>query len=637
MKLNYIFSEMLDVVCRNKLLSIIFFTILTSFFHGLDTWHYTIYNFDSLYVLENNHNYVLSTLEHMFNKGGFILNIFLQSFSSFLQIPILYVISSILIRSINTYLLYKIINELLSNKELSFYISLLFVTSIGYASHGVIANLFWGAPAFYAAPTSGLLILIGFYLILTNRIYWAVIPFALAVNIHLLFGITAFAYLISAFFLYYLKSSPKSLIKILLLILLVGISIFPIVFGLEFSNLGKVNADMEQWYNYVFTTDPDDMSTLYYLGLYGYFFIPFISISLYFCIVNNFKSKVEYLFIGSFLFFIFILIIELLHNNSLFFGKLSEYFIAVQLGRGIWVLMFFSALINFRYLQYILSNGDNKDSFIAIIFCVIYLNHDIISQYLAFAILLIYYKNIKFVCMVAGSLVLIYYGYYTFGLVPALQYKVLFFTIILSGFISLLYYFKLINSNRIFLSIILFFVLLTSIIGLGKGRYVTDLNIISKKSIFAKNDILDLEKDIYKRQGKIINNQIINYIRSNNTEKHYVLIPMLNGCYADSIIYNSPIFISRIILSLPMYSKHYYEHLLSKLQILNIMELKHNISKTEVFKMIDNRIGSSSKDMFVKLNVNHKVKYIVTLSSYEYMRPIITENKYKLYDLSSLL
>lgn len=631
-----IINRILDKVYEYKIISIILIVLLTSFMHGLNAWQYVIYNFDPLFFKENNQNFILDPIIQMNNNGALVLNIFNDIFKPFLQIPALYIVSSILIKSIIIYIIYIIIDLLISNKNLALVISLFFIVSIGYAAHGTVLNGFWGGPIFFRGSASGLMTLIGLYLVITRRYYLAIVPFALAIHLHILYGVTSFAFIFSSFIFYLIVYLKKDIKEFLLMSLIVGLSIVPILLSIDNSSFGIVSSNIENWYQYVFATDPDDMSMLYYLGTEGYFIVPFLTLSIYFYIINKDKQIIDYLFMGSFILLLVIMVVELLHYNLIFFGSLSEKFIGVQFRRGIWILLLFSAIINFINIQKIIDNSKTSLIYLLILLSFIYVIPNIIALYIAFFILLTYFKQGKIFYLVLFSVTFLYLGIVSDFYHPNKLYTSFIFIIIATSFISILVYYKFISKNNILLSVLVFFVLSTSIVGFLKGQYKKDLYIISNNGIYNYPKLLNMEKEIYKRQGKILNNKIIDYIRKNNSKKYFVLESMENLSYGDAVIYDSPIFISRGNIGMPMFSILFYEHLLFKLNIFNIDEMQLHKSKGETLSLIDNKIRLLSKTELKMLYSKYNIRFLISKNKFSFTKAVLNENDYFLYDLRKL-
>lgn len=626
-------NKMFNIVYKYKYLYTILMAILLAFTYGINFWEYIIYNFDKLYLFENNLNYLLDPRIQMVNSGAVFLNMFNNVFKSILQIPILYLISSILIKSSVIYVIYLIINKLINNKNLSFIIALFFIIAPTISYY--VPNGFFGGPIFFRASISGLLTLAGIYLLISKRYYLSIIPLVLSLNFHVLFGASAFVFILFSFMYYAIAISSRDILKKLLIIsIVIGANILLIISNIDSSTFNTLSSGMENWYKYVFANDPDDMSMLYVIGTNGYFLVPFIAFSIYFYFKNKNKQMIDYLFMGSTILLCIIIIIEVLHYNSIFFGSLSEKFIGIQFRRGIWIIWLFSTIINFVNIQKIINSGEIKKIFLMISISLLYLYPNLYIFILLSLINIFYFKNINIIYILLISLIVVYIGNYLDFFVLIKPYSTFGFNIIVTFIIIGLYYKKIITKDNILLVSVMLFLLISSAVGISRGSLKSDINNMSNKGLLGYPDIVKLEEKL--QEPKIVNQKIIEYIRKNNTKKEFIWASLNNVHYGYPIIYNAPIFISRYTLGMPMFSKVFYENLLYKLEILNIDESLLFQDRSKVKNLIDSKVLLLSKDKIQILSKKYKVKFLITKGIFSFMKPILQENDYNLYDLSIL-
>lgn len=623
----------------NKYITFIIMSLFMILSYGLEIWQYTIYNFDPLYLKENSKNFLLDPMIMMNNNGAYILNIFNNIFKPFLEIPILYIFSSIIIKSTIIYVIYIVVNKITNDKKLSLVVTLFFITSIGYATHGVVLNGVFGAPIFYRASVSGLMTLLGLYLILSNRYFLAIVPIVLSIHLHVLYGVTGFAFIFSSFLLYLSLHSKQNLKRFLLASIVIGFSVLPILLSVDNSSFSVIESNIEQWYKYIFATDPDDMSMLYYLGVEGYFAVPLLLLSLFFYIQNKKKEILDYLFIGSFVFFIILMIVEVLHYNSIFFGSLSEKFIGVQMRRGAWILMLFSAILNFSNIQKMIYNSDAKKLYLLVGLSVVYLFPNILALYILLFIALFYFRETKMLYLLGSSILFLSIGimlnFYHFDSIRLLQSFA--FISVITLFVSSSIYFKILDRKNILLIVVTTFIVSTSLIGLAKGKFVDDLKMMTNNGVLSYPNLLKLEKDVYAKQEKIINHKIIKHIRDNNTKKEFVLESFDNLFYGDAVIYDCPMLISRTNIAMPMFSRLYYEHLLYKVGIFKVDEKMLHESKENTLEVIEKNIGTLDEIDMKKLYDKFKVRFLISKNKFLFIEPVLYENGYYLYDLEKEL
>ena len=118
--------------------------------YGISPWEYTIYNFDHLYYYVNSSNYIIDPIIQSTTFAVYLLNKFSLLFKFFLQVPFLYVLSSVFIKTLIYYSFYKITNLLIKKENLAVIITLFFLTATATASasHLSILNGFWGSTNF---------------------------------------------------------------------------------------------------------------------------------------------------------------------------------------------------------------------------------------------------------------------------------------------------------------------------------------------------------------------------------------------------------------------------------------------------------------------------------------------------------
>tara|TARA_B100001250_G_scaffold66509_1_gene53008 strand:+ start:31791 stop:33674 length:1884 start_codon:yes stop_codon:yes gene_type:complete len=621
---------------QNKFFLFFIFSVLSLLSYGISTWEYTIYNFDQLYYFLNSENYINDPVLQSTTFGGYFLNRFSLVFNDILQVPLLYLFSSILIKTFIYYLFYKITNSIIKKENLSIIITLFFLTAISSSSHMSILNGFWGAPIFYRSSVSGLMTLIGLLLLIDNKIIFSIIPFAISIHLHPLYGSTSFAFIFFSF-VFYLYSNKKQLLNFFVLTLFIFINLIFISYNVDNTSFEALKVSDVSWYKMLMSNDPADVSVLFSIGSVGYFTILAIISSLYFVFIKNNKTLIDYLFLGSLFFLILIVFIEILHYNFIFIDYISEQFIAFQFRRGLWVIMFFSTIINFINIEKMLKNHYNTNLYFALIFLLfLFLKPDPISLFLILLTGIFYFKKNIFVLFFLISFSLLIFGIYNQYYNTDIYSILINFTFItISTFIVIVFIkFKEIKPFNVLFLILLIPVSANTIIGLYKNTFINDIKRISNAGIFKSPKILELEKNIYKSQGKKINNKIINYVRANNNNNDFVLESIDNLFYGDPIIYNSPIYISRYQFGYSLYSKKYYGNLLIRINnLISDYNNNSNINKANFFDFMDTKITNIEKLKFEKLYANYQIRFVILKKEME--NYIIKENGYFLYDLKN--
>ena len=606
--------------------------------YGISPWEYTIYNFDQLYYYVNSSNFIIDPVLQTTTFGGYLLNKFSLLFRYFLQTPILYVFSSVLIKTLIYFSFFKITNLLIKKENLAVIITLFFLTATAAASHLLILNGFWGAPIFYRSSVSGLMTLIGLYLILNKKIVFSIIPFSLSVHLHALYGLSSFAFIFFSF-LFYFFHLKKERFNLILLAIVLALNALFILISTENFSYELLNVSNETWYKMLITNDPEDVSILFLIGSLGYFTVLWISYSLYFVLKETHKKIVDYLFLGSFFFFLFLIIIEIIHFNLIFIDFISEKFIAFQFRRGMWILMFLSTVINFTNIYNIFNN--NKDyKFLLIMILLLFLKPDILTIFLIILIGIFYYKKLFFIPFFLISSSILFFGIYNQYYNVNISSTILNSTfIIFSAFILFfISEYKKISTYSFFIFILLAPILTNTAMGLYKNTFTNDLKRISSSGFLKPPKILDIETNIYQSQGKIVNPEIINHIRKYNNNKDYVLESFNNLFYGDPIIYNSPIYISRYHFGYSLYSKKIYGNLLFRINNIIPFDsanlLSNNFAnKADLFSFLGQRVNDIEKSQLEKFYTDYQIRFVILTRKMK--NYVVEENGYFLYDLKN--
>jgi hypothetical protein len=618
---------------QNKIFLFFIFSVLNLLSYGISPWEYTIYNFDQLYYYVNSSNYIIDPIIQSTTFAGYLLNKFSLFFKFFLQVPFLYVLSSIFIKTLIYYSFYKITNLLIKKENLAVIITLFFLTATASASHHLTLNGFWGAPVFYRSSVSGLMTLIGLFLLIDKKILFSIIPFSISIHLHALYGLSSFAFIFFSFFFYFIYEK-KQWINLIFLALIIALNALFILISVDNSSYELLNVSNDTWYQMLMTNDPEDVSILYPIGSLGYYTALVIISSLYFVLKERNKKTIDYLFLGSFFFFLFIIVIEITHYNLIFIDFISEKFISFQFRRGLWVIMFISTVINFINIDKIFNNNYK---FPLIFLMLLFLKPDALSLFFIILTGIFYYKKNFFIPFFLISIFLLFFGIYNQYYIKDISSTILNFTfIIFSTFILfLISKYKKISTYSFFILILLVPVLTNTAMGLYKNTFVNQFKTISSSGILMPPKILDIETNIYKSQGKTINFEIINYIRTHNNNNDFVLESFSNLFYGDPIIYNSPVYISRYHLGYSLYSKNIYGNLLFRINNLIPFDPINNFTnKADLFSFLGQKINDIEKSQLEKLYTNYKIRFVILKKKME--NYVVEENGYFLYDLKTI-
>jgi len=177
--------------------------------------------------------------------------------------------------------------------------------------------------------------------------------FAFSIQFHGLYGTTAFAWLFISALLILASRGWRNWSWFFVEFLIVVLGVVYVAY-LTFESNSSAHINLGEWYRFINSLEYDDISLLFSLEYGGYGFLPLIFSGAYFAFKTKEKTDIEHLQLGLFYTFLIFIIIEVLHYNGAFFGKVSEYFIAAQLRRGVWIAVLVSLIIlakNYRIIQ----------------------------------------------------------------------------------------------------------------------------------------------------------------------------------------------------------------------------------------------------------------------------------------------
>lgn len=248
---------------------------------------------------------------------------------------------SFFIRLVQLCILYLIFKHFLKRTEIAL-LSVTFI-SFGYRIYGLVQNGICEAPIWYLASFSSVFSLLGILVLIKRKPLAAGILMAIGCHFHIVYGMTAAVPVIFAFGYYALtqrKVQTDILKSFLALCTVFILGLLPLIPSTTTSELTMTTLSIEEWYRFIITRDPDDVALVFTLANFG---LP-VSGCLGFVMLatNSNKSNIgPKMLLGILIFFAFCAIVELLHQQGIFFGILSEYFIAAQFRRGFWIIALF--------------------------------------------------------------------------------------------------------------------------------------------------------------------------------------------------------------------------------------------------------------------------------------------------------
>ena len=616
---------------------------------GIFLLYYSIYNIEFIYALNNFSNNPLVSLE----LGNVVVGFLTEKVQSLYQIPFYFIISSYLSRYLIIICIYYLVDILINNKKIALYLTLFFLFQRDFSTYTMVANGMWGAPIFYRATISSILLLISLNLFIRKRIISGGLILLISMYFHLLNSFTAFIYFIPGLLWYQHQNQSLDLKKWIVAFIIIGFGLYPIIqSGIINIDSSSLAVSTKQWYTYCMTVDPDDVSILYQFGKFGYICCSLLITAFYLTNLKRDKDLLDTILMGSLYILCTLILIELMHYFGIFFGSLSEMYITIQFRRSLWVPLFFSAIVIFRELFNYFDKKNNLEApdlnyyYLMCLGLVVYSIPTVLTFYLLIGGLIFYHNPFRklYITILFSSLVLLINGirveYITS--IALLNNAVFFRVIATTGLILCLYYFikkssiKLEFVYALIISILLFFI---SVNGLWKSRLIDSVNFISKNGLFQSPEPPEF---LYKYKNMLTTERysklLIDNIHKYNPEKKMILAPN-EMSHFDRTIYKSTLFYDKKDYSLSMFRKNIYGYGLEKLKHLGILnklydgdELKFQ-SKDEFIKIITDSYNNITYEMLDEIKSKYDIKLFITHKKYNDLVLCFNDGKYFIYDL----
>jgi hypothetical protein len=617
---------------KNKYLIFFLLALLSFIISGLNYNEYLTYNV-SIYNSTINPEYFKTSLVTSVSRSG-LVEFFTLNVSYFLVAPLPYLLSSLIVKFIFFIIIFKITKYLLKDGHIAFFCAVLFVMAPTHGSHGATMNGIYGPPIFFRSSVSALMSLLAIYISFKHNIIFASIFFALSIFIHPLYGLTCFTFFALGYLFQIIASKELHLPSLLTAIFIIAVPIASMSGGVLVSEgSSSITTDIQtiipEWYHFVFSIDPDDAGIFWTFEKFGPSILLFLTLSSFFSFKHK-KEILDWLFIGSLTVFASIVFIELLHSSGIFFGKLSELFIIVQLRRGLWVLMLFALMVLLRE---------------------IYNNSAIISNSKLYIILLILF--------ISFYLMPLFLNYGVDGLIgdnePAhmkalLQKSVkgIFFIISAVGVCSFIVFRQIQNRrwqpsvSQIISVTIAFFVFASVARGVHSNILVNELQALTKNGWFSMPDsrekIINVLYDNDRAENHI-DNDMVNKVISINTKHDYILLPPELWDNKNAHLFSASLFLSLEDLASPMFgmrfydpTKNKYSAVFGKNEVGNLIS-NDNLSKAELFKQFSSLYSKVSIKALHDLVKEFDVRFFVTEEKYSDLALVIKGEKYYCYDL----
>ena len=471
------------------------FSVISAIVFGIDIASHQVYNLSELYILQTNAPGILGTYGFNFNPKN-PMYYYLIYVVPILEYGFIYILSSVLIKFAIFISIYKV-SAALIDKDLALLTTIIFILAYLSHTHGVVEIGFWKALGFFPAVISSLMTILGLNNFLKGNHFTSGFQFSLSVLFHPLYGFCALSFLSLGFLIMLIKNKGKDhMLGILSSFVMILLSIGYIAFFRMSGGMDTlITHDFVEWYNFSIYTDPIDVSLLSTLKDYGYLLFPLFLGGLYTSVRQREYGNIEILTIGSLIFTIVCISIEIFHFFGIFFEKFSELFIASQFRRGIWITSIFSLLAISKYIYINKENIFKNNSYVILMVFSIstYLFPSVFNVLIASILLFLVFRNLisSLLLVLSSFMVIVHYSYGDFEgtwQIKLMFYGFVFTAIVISGYLS-----SILQTHKP--SIRLSKIILSSLCilfisqGLIKPRLSESVSVLTSNGVFKKTDM----------------------------------------------------------------------------------------------------------------------------------------------------
>lgn len=624
------------------LLSIYIFCLYIIF--GFDVWQHFWYNLAYLIREKQSTSSYYAHISELHSLKYAYRHIF----SLYLTNIWLYLSLSVLIKAVLVVIVYLVASKMV-NRQLSVLVVILFTYSATYVFHGVIANGIWGCAIFMPASISALFSLLFIYFWLRGDYVISFILAGIAVQFHALYGIGVFAFMFLGG-LYAIgassnepKAIKKNVIGILVFFSFVGYALITDYRSLEVQNVSGIA--IQDWYRYVRLTEAANALISFSLLNYGYGFVTLMMAGTVFSVRRKNKQVFDYVVIGGAVTLVVFLIIEALHYYGIFFGKLSELFIGIQLKRGIWVAVFFSLISIFS--EYIYNEKKHFD-YITATFIVAMLFPTVSTlASLIFLFCALFFRTDKHaVILIGATYVFLAASAILMGNIELSREirSLLPLAVVLMSIFVVKNVTRNPSFNVVFMSITIC-LLLSLVYSLKIDRFNESVRMLNKIDISVAKKSRDFMAQIDGYDRDVIYDESLSrfFEAIEKTKKGGVIqLPLVSSNYFSPLYYNSMFFINNVAIQ--MFSKTLFERLIDNLSLfwdrsllLSVLE-SGKLADKSFFKEFDKHFEAADRVVLSRAKAEVGLRYYVISK----MRAEISDlfvfkgDHYYVYDLEKL-
>ena len=315
-------------------------SILLLFHWPLDVYHWQVYGTLFTQTFVNNISYLKNDfcVNLAYEQLG-VIKYFLQYAKPIYEYPILFLTAGVSLKVLEFVLLYKIMRrlEFIPVTALIFAVFMPFSGGImGATPNGLITSI-----NFNKTIISSLLSLGGIYFILSNKQALGGVFLALACYFHIPFGLTAVIFVVAGTLWH--DVPLKQWQPLTVLVSCSGLTLLPLLWQTHQLELLVTNPiGLKIWYQYIMRNGVwgnDSLMMASVLAQGFEFVVPCVT---YLTIRpnNRISTRVDGLIFAGLALIAASLLLETLHANGIFLGKVSEIFISIQMRRGVWIPYF---------------------------------------------------------------------------------------------------------------------------------------------------------------------------------------------------------------------------------------------------------------------------------------------------------
>ena len=268
-----------------------------------------------------------------------------------LEYGVVYIALSTLIKFCTLIAGYNVVRWFVDD-DIAMIVTTIFFLAYLPPSHGVAVNGLWIAPGFFPASLSALATLVSIRMFSKGLYLRSGLMSGVSIFFHALYGITAVAFLLVGFLGILRSRSLRRSRSLQRFWTDLAALVLPMIVAIGYIAYFRWNTgiDLEfthgigEWFRFAYSTDPADVSLLWTVREHGYGLIPLFLLGAYMAYQEKRKGGLQIVTLGSVALFFGYILIEIAHRSGIFFGPMSEVFVATQLRRGVWVVALFSTI-----------------------------------------------------------------------------------------------------------------------------------------------------------------------------------------------------------------------------------------------------------------------------------------------------